>query len=440
MNKNAFNAAFRSYVRDNLTPTQDERDFVSLVYNSVQQVLGVANSLQIGSFPRYTAITPLHDLDVLFVLGNWDREHHDPSQALEDLERQMRAEYENPTHYEVHIGRQTHSVTIRFLDGEEEVFSVDVVPAYINGQNEFGDDTYVVPEIARASRVERQQIREAVRSGQREMGWIKSDPRGYIAIASQTNAQNDDFRKAVKLVKGWRCAHKERNDSFALKSFHLEQAITTWVQQNPRAEMFDIVFEFFRRVPDFVRYPQFPDRADSDRNIDDYVNDLNEQDRILIIQARDAFLVGLEKFDEGDDVGDLLSLPPRPRARGSEEFLFDQGIPVLTEAEFSIVGHVQPRDGGFRAFFLDAVGLINVDRKIEFRLGQNPPVADIFKWKVKNDDGCDQPRGEITDHQTKNDPESTRHNGNHYVECFAIRNGICVARSRQNVILRRPGQ
>lgn len=100
------------------------------------------------------------------------------------------------------------------------------------------------------------------------------------------------------------------------------------------------------------------------------------------------------------------------------------------------LGHILPREpGGFRASILNAIGLIRVDRKVRFRLGDNAPPADIYKWKVKNDDNSPQPRGEITDHQTKNDPEETKYNGHHFVECYAIRDGVCIGRGRQNVVL-----
>ncbi|MEK9174940.1 MAG: hypothetical protein AAB725_03140, partial [Patescibacteria group bacterium] len=99
-------------------------------------------------------------------------------------------------------------------------------------------------------------------------------------------------------------------------------------------------------------------------------------------------------------------------------------------------GNVLPRDGGFRAKILDAIGLIEVDRKIEFRIVGNQPDADLFKWKVKNDNNSEQPRGEITDHRTLRDPEHSLYNGNHYTECYAIKDGVCVARARQNVVLK----
>lgn len=434
MKKDSFNALFRAHVRTHLSPTPGERDFVSDVYEAVQDVLGRGNSLQIGSYPRFTAIAPLHDLDVLYILGAWDPARHDPNEALAGLEQSLRTTFKNPSRFSVTIARQTHSVTISFFDGERVVFGVDIVPAYMNGRNEFGDDCYVVPEVVLRPHRERARIREDVAKGAREMTWIQSDPRGYITAASNLNTQNGDFRKAVKFAKGWRHSCKEADQDFPLKSFHLEQAITQWVLLNPTATLFDMVFEFFVRLPDFMRYPQIPDRADPSSNIDAYVAELDERAVRKVIEARDGFLVALEAFEERGSVAALLACTHRKRVGSAESFLFDQRIPMLTENDFTVVGEV-PQATGFRGFILDALGLIPVDRKIHFRLGRDAPTADLYKWKVRNDDDAPQPRGEITDHHTLRDPEHTKYRGSHFVECYAILGGICIGRGRQNVVL-----
>lgn len=256
MRRDRWNALLRGYVRAHLSPDEGERQFVSKVYASVCNVIGAANSLQIGSYPRFTAISPLHDLDVLFVLGEWNPQLHDPAQALADLQARMDAQYVNPTNHDFRVERQTHSVTLRFFNGADEVFGVDVVPAYIDGSNSDGDDMYVVPEVAVRPHFERHRLNEAVTRGDQEMAWIRTDPRGYITAATRLNQANDDFRKAVKFAKGWRHHRKTEDEGFALKSFHLEQIITEWVAEHPNSDIFDMLFEFFRRLPDFMRYPK----------------------------------------------------------------------------------------------------------------------------------------------------------------------------------------
>lgn len=424
----------REYMRENLSPKKRERELVSEVYESVQNVLGVANCLQIGSYPRFTSITPLHDLDILCILGDWDPTAA-PSDALNELQSQLEADYENPTAYSVEISRQTHSITIVFSDGTDEIFSVDIVPAYISGKNNFGNDMYVVPEIAAKSHSDRKRLAEEVAEGRHKMAWIKSDPRGYISVAARVNAANGDFRKAVKLIKGWRASCKDMDEDFPLKSFHLEQAITRDFQRKSNIEIFDAVFNFFCELPSLIEKPQIPDRADLNKKIDAYVAGLTAEEKAWIIQARDYFLIKLEELEDGADIGDLLGARLYERASEMEEYLFDQKIPMLTEIDFNIVGEVQKRDGGFRERNLDAIGMIEVDRKIKFRLGQNPPAAHVYKWKVKNDNTSEEPRGEITDGQTKNPIEHTKYNGRHYVECFAVKDGVCIGRSRQNVVL-----
>lgn len=435
MRRSDLNARLREYVRENLSPTSSERSFVSSVYESVQDVLSETACLQIGSYARFTAIRPLHDLDVLYILGDWDEEFHDPSDALAELKARLDAEYVNPTQHRVEISLQTHSVTIRFLDGEDEVFAVDIVPAYTIGTNEFGDDMYMVPELLKKSREVRAQLSRDVAAGLREMGWIRTDPRGYTTVARDLNDGNDDFRKSVKFVKKWRSIWKDEDETFPLKSFHLEQIVTRYFQTDTGLDIFGAVFRFFCELPDRIVVPEIPDRADPDRYIDEYVADLDDEERQLVIEARDEFLVRLEAFDESRPVEWLLEPRRHVRASGSEAYLFDDGIPILTEANLGIRATALQRTGSFRQKILDAMGFVSVDREIQFRAIGEPEGIDMLKWKVKNDDRSPQPRGEITDHRTFRDPEHTKYRGLHYVECYAIRDGVCIAKARQDVRL-----
>jgi hypothetical protein len=435
MRRNEINEAFRRHARDALTPTAPERAMVAAIYEAIQGVLGAARCLQIGSYPRFTAITPLHDLDVLYILGDWDVDAHDPSSALAELQARLRKDFRNPTPWRLDIAPQTHSITISFKDEKnEERMSVDVVPAYIQGKNEFGLDTYFVPEIADRGHRARLREYERLSASGSPMQWIKSDPRGYIEVAKRVNDANDDFRKAVKFVKAWHYACKEAFDS-PLKSFHIEQIITAYFRGEAGLDIFGAVFKFFRELPGNLAAPRIPDRADPTKFIDQYVAQLTGGERDRLREARDGFLIKLERLEGADDVPSLLECSRRKRMSAAEAYLFDQGIPVFTEADIDIVANVLPRNGGFREYVLNKLGVITVDRRIEFRLRNQLPGVDLYKWKVKNDDSSPQPRGEITDHQTQSDPEHTKYRGRHWVECYAIRGGACVARAFQNVVL-----
>jgi len=69
-------------------------------------------------------------------------------------------------------------------------------------------------------------------------------------------------------------------------------------------------------------------------------------------------------------------------------------------------------------------------RKIKFQIRSNNTNAAQYLWKVRNCDTCDSRRGEITLDHTKNDPETTEYIGDHYVEGYAIKNAICIAKHR----------
>jgi len=191
-------------------------------------------------------------------------------------------------------------------------------------------------------------------------------------------------------------------------------------------------------LPSTIYCPKIVDRADSSRYIDEYLSDLTADQRSKIIQARDCFLIKLENLSESDSISDLIDACFYKRFSTVEEYLFDSSIPTLTDNKYnlSILGEVQERKGSFRKYILNKLGLISIDRKIKFRIRKPEPKVDYFKWKVKNDNSSKEPRGEITDHRTRIDPEHTQYIGDHYVECFAILNNVCVVKAKQNVKLK----
>lgn len=435
MTKDKFNSKLREYSKT-LSPKVYEQDLIGKVYQSFNDLFGVNNCVQIGSYPRFTSITPIHDLDILYILGSWDENNHTPSATLQKLFNEINNSYVNPTSYTKKISLQTHSVTVEFWENTNMVLSVDIVPAYSYGKNEYNQDTYKVPEVVKEKSHSK---RNALTwNASDSHSWINSDPRGYIKVATEVGI-NTDFRKTVKFIKRWKNNLCDQDQNLKLKSFHLEQVVTQIFKQNPNIEIFDAVFTFFVNLPAVINTPnQIQDRANSGKFIDDYLEKFTFDQKNKIGHARDGFLIKLENLKESDSAGELMptdfySRPP------SEVFMFDQNIKTLTEDQydFKISGEVQVRNGGFREFILDKIGLITIDRKIKFLISGNSPRVDIFKWKVKNDNSSDEPRGEITDHRTKNEIENTKFRGNHYVECYAIKNNVCVGKSRQNVVLNR---
>jgi hypothetical protein len=442
MKKDKVCSLLRTFVREKLSPTADDIKFVSQIYQSFNDLLGINNCIQIGSYPRYTAIKPLHDLDILYILGDWHSHDVEPFEDLSSLANKFKKEYKNPTRYKLEINVQTHSISFKYKDDEIEIFAVDLVPALKNGQNEFGRSMFYVPEIIKQNRGKtRQEYYRLKQLNNSHMSWIKTDPLGYIEVAASLNKKNEDFRKSVKLVKGWKHKCKEKNEDFKLKSFHLEQLITRDYLENSSLDIFESVFKFFTSLKENIEIPNIHDRADSSKFIDQYLSDLTERQKQLIIEAIDAILISFEDIDKYFSIEYLVNSGFYTRKSISENYLFDQNIPILIDdsLHLNVDGFVEKYDGfrRFRANLKIANGIVDNKNSIEFRIVENTTDADIMKWKIKNDNTSSQPRGEIIDDNKYQKVETTAYIGSHYVDCFAIKNNICVARDRVNVIVKK---
>ncbi len=456
--KEIFNNKFREYVKEKITPGENDRNFVSQIYKFFGELLGQDKTLQIGSYKRFTAIRPLHDLDILYILGCWDENNHNPELLLKklidkiykgcidkkELIDKIYKEYKNTTKYKVNILKQTHSVTVEFTGSEDkEIFAIDVVPAYSFSKNEFKQETYKIPEIIKKKH--EQKIKD-LHPSSKKMGWIHTDPRSYIKIAEELNQSNRDFRKTVKFIKAWKnvCKENDKNKNFKLKSFHIEQVITKYFNENKKLEIFDSIFKFFCEIPKIIEKPQIKDKADNKKYIDEYLNGLTKEQKSKIIQARDAFLIRLEHFFDKYCVESLIKANFYKR-NNSEKYLFDFNIPVLIEDnnhQFKIDGHLTKKDGfreGKVSEFLQKGNDIPKKREIQFYIKKDIEIKyNYTMWKVQNDKSSpevtvDQKRGEITKDQTCNNPENTAYSGKHYVECYAISNNICIARDKLSV-------
>ena len=131
-------------------------------------------------------------------------------------------------------------------------------------------------------------------------------------------------------------------------------------------------------------------------------------------------------------------------APSSEQFLDrDFRIPeVLNPAyRFKTVGYVVPRKG-FRDGPLPKRGdRVGKNRSLKFRIEQSnvPEPYDVY-WKIRNygeeAERADSLRGDIhKDDGARTRSERTSYLGHHYVEAMIVKNGVCVAKSRQEVIV-----
>jgi len=276
------------YIRENLSPTQEERDMISARYEELSGILKGVN-FQSGSYARFTAITPVNDLDVIWEVDAKDlakvpsvnklRKSIDPieldmANVLHDLASCLDFEFKKIGN-SVRIEPRTHSVCV-FYGKTDEEFSIDIVPAISSGDiNEYGDQIYLVPEIVKLSKDSRT---ERYSDTSIPIKWIRSDPKGYIECSRELNEKNENFRKVAKFVKTWKYFCKEKNPELALKSFHLELIVSEIFNQDINIDVLGGISSFFEQLRHFVDAPCFVDRANAGRYIDEYLTEMNSSE------------------------------------------------------------------------------------------------------------------------------------------------------------------
>ncbi len=128
----------------------------------------------------------------------------------------------------------------------------------------------------------------------------------------------------------------------------------------------------------------------------------------------------------------------------TEQFL-DRDFNIATTAtrhNVRITARVAKRDG-FRHGGLSGRGnRVEKGRQLHFSIARCdvPEPYDVY-WKVRNSgreaDGVGQLRGDITkDAGNRTCQESTAYRGSHYVECYIVKDGKCVASDRHLVFVK----
>ncbi|MEZ0115145.1 hypothetical protein ABH920_009180 [Catenulispora sp. EB89] len=130
---------------------------------------------------------------------------------------------------------------------------------------------------------------------------------------------------------------------------------------------------------------------------------------------------------------------------GSEQFLErDLGIPEGLEPTYEVrIGATVLGVPGFRVFDLRKHGnVVGRNRKIKFAIVRCAvPSPFTIYWKVRNTGAeaaaADCLRGKIEkDDGSRSRNEPTKYSGKHYVECYVVKNSVCVAKDRQIVVIK----
>lgn len=301
-------------------------------------------------------------------------------------------------------------------------------------------------------------------------GWIASDPREFISWFNQKADSDGQLKRIVRYLKSWsdyrkgelpsglifsilaanNVAYNERDDvAFHQTLCNIKNSLNlSFACYRPTTPAYENLLEDYSKTNKTYFIEQLNNFiASAEKALDD---DTNEEDASKCWRyhfGKDRFPLGVSEqktsfsFSESVfNLDDVKSVVYFGSSNNTEEFIENQ-YPIYIQYHLRINCRVS--QNGFRTRLLHELiarnFLLPTQKKLEFYISDcSVPKPYTVKWKVRNVGNeairrnCI--RGEIVEDTGKERKEEiSSFHGPHYVECYVIKNGICVARARIDV-------
>ena len=385
-----------------------------------------ANVLQVGSFGRNTGIDGISDLDMLYIMpkGEWDT-YKDGRQLklLQDVKAAVLARYPATV---VRVDRLV--VTVTYTD-----FHVEIQPVF-----EQDDGSYKYPDT------------------KDEGSWKITKPREEMdAISKLDGEKNLNLKRLCKMARAWKNKHGLEISGLLIDTLAYnflestdEYDASSYLYYDELSRDF---FEYLGEERD-QEYYAAPGSGQRVRVWKKFQKRARKAHRLCLaaIEAQNKEQKNVnEKWKKvygrqfpaaAEAVDEAKTAMASATWRNTEEFIEDRN-PIDIRHTLKIDCEV--KQNGFREHFLTemitrALPLL-ANKKLTFTITKNTvPWPYEIKWKVLNRgeeaQRRDMMRGEIVDDAGHNQKtETTNFKGDHVVECYAIKDGIVVAKDRIHV-------
>ncbi|MFM2315547.1 MAG: hypothetical protein RLZZ04_4825 [Cyanobacteriota bacterium] len=386
-----------------------------------------ANSLQVGSYGRWTAIKGISDLDMLYIMpkSKWD-DYKTGKQfkLLTDTKDAIKARYPSTT---VFVDR----LVVRVLYTN---FHVEVQPVF-----EQDDGSFKYPDSYNGG------------------SWKITKPREEISAMSEFNIQkNKNLRRLCKMARAWKNKHGVGMGGLLIDTL-AHSFLKSTTEYDDKSYLY---YDWMSR--DFFKYLK-------DLPKQDYYAALGSGQRVRVKKkfqkkAEKAYNLCLKAIEaEGkDNVYDKWKKIYGRPFPGKAEIVQDAKDSVVIFAERSwdnteqFIEDLYPIDirynleidcdvlqNGFRQYsLLDLLRQklrLKPNKKLTFRVTKYdfPDESQVY-WKVLNRGEVAKKRncirGQIVhDLGFKSKVEHTDFRGAHIVECYAVQNGVVIAKDRISV-------
>lgn len=410
----------------------DNADVISLRYEEITASLNkkfrdteskTANSLQVGSYGRWTAIKGISDLDMLYIMPatKWaDYKDGKQYQLLSDTKDAIKARYSTT---EVFVDR----LVVRVL---YKSFHVEVQPVFENT-----DGSFTYPDSYNGGK------------------WKVTKPREEIKAMSEFDANKiKNLRRLCKMARAWKNKHGVAMGGLLIDTLAHNFLKSTSDYDDKSYTYYDWMtrdfFQYLMNEPDKDHYQALGSGQDV------------KVKKKFQKKAKKAYELSLKAIDAGEtdaanDKWKKIFGRPFPASvsvqkaafaeathywRNTEEFIEDQ-YPIDIRYNLDIDCEVS-QNGQVETLLrklLSRTMKLPPKRSLAFKvINIDVPQPFEIKWKILNRGDTakqrDCIRGQIVnDGGSMQRVETTDFEGDHIVECYAIKNGVVVAKDRIRV-------
>lgn len=363
-----------------------------------------------GSYKKKTNIRPItsdQDVDVLFYMPINEFEKYDnyesngQSALLAKVKDILKDTYSTTDK----IKAWGKVILIEFSEGKH---NVELLPAWENA-----DGTFQIPNSENGG------------------SWDIFDPRKEVNAFQDSNSKSNGMTADLsRMMKTW----KRNTSTLNLKSYQIEQFVIDYLVDKPKDmnNYFDICCDFF----------QYLEQNIDDTNKSNVQTALKRASKALDYQTEEKYDKACEEWQK--IFGGKFPKWDRSIKRKStdenyssiEQYIEDMFEQDLNNDYKLKIGCDIMQDG-FRKMSLDALlekFMLKPSKKLEFFIERNDvPKPYKLYWKVRNFgyEARHDLRGEIIlDKGFETKTENTKYRGEHLVECYIVKDNICVARDQ----------
>lgn len=408
----------------------DNKEEISNRYGEITKVLNIkyrntesktSNSLQVGSYGRFTAIKSISDLDMVYILPwtEYERFKNDRQSALlQEVKKTIQSRYPKTD-----VRGDGQVVVISFTN-----YQIEVLPAFENS-----DGSFLYPDTNNGG------------------SWKTTKPRLEIkAISDLHQAKNQNLRTLCKMIRSWKNYHGVAMGGLLIDSVAYNFLNSTTYFDDKSFKYYDwLIRDFLKYLSDLQNINHvFAPGSNQKVYIKKKFKTRAKKAHKLVLEAIEAQenKNANQKWKKifGRNFPSAVKLTTEAMDKSistwtnTEEFIEDK---YNVDIRYDLSIDCEVTQTGFRTDNLLSILASKIrllpNKELKFQIIRNDVKGDFeIYWKVLNRGDEAQKRNMIRGQIVKGSSikkEKTNFRGDHIVECYIVQNNIVVAKDRIHV-------